>query len=139
MGDNHDLARLAEDLVRRQVAVIVTTGSEVPVLAAKTATTTIPIVLVVGYDPVLSGLIASFNRPGSNLTGIFNLFRIIGSKQLGLLHELVPSVAVIAVLANPNERPSYCGVRSLPTYQSSSRLTWISLSTYKLRRSLARS
>jgi putative tryptophan/tyrosine transport system substrate-binding protein len=102
-GEAHSLSALAEDLVRRRVTVIATSGGEGPALAAKAATTTIPVVFVVGDDPVQSGLVASFNRPGGNVTGITNLLRAIGAKQLGLLRELAPKAAVIAVLANPNE------------------------------------
>jgi len=102
-GDYGSMPRLAGDLVRRQVSVIVTMGGEDSALAAKAATTTIPIVFVVGADPVQSGLVASLNRPGGNLTGTTSLMRAIGGKQLGLLHELVPKAAVIAVLADQNE------------------------------------
>jgi len=102
-GDYGGMPQMAEDLVRRQVAVIVTSGREIPARAAKAATTTIPILFVVGNDPVQSGLIASFNRPGGNLTGVVNLLRVIGAKQLGFLRELAPKVTTIAVLTNPNE------------------------------------
>jgi ABC-type uncharacterized transport system substrate-binding protein len=91
----------AADLVQLRVAVIVSAGM-VSTLAAKAATTSIPIVFAVGNDPVQFGLVASLNRPGGNLTG-FNLFAgELGAKALALLHELVPSATTIGFLENPN-------------------------------------
>jgi putative ABC transport system substrate-binding protein len=94
------LPALAADLVRRQVAVIVA-GSNPPALAAKAATSTIPIVFVVAGDPVALGLVASLNRPGANVTGAAMLVSELGPKRLQLLHDLVPNASRFGVLADP--------------------------------------
>jgi putative tryptophan/tyrosine transport system substrate-binding protein len=97
------LPSLMSDLVRRQVAVIVATGSVQGALAAKAATTTIPIVFTTGGDPVKEGLVHSLNRPGGNLTGVTTSFGEAAPKRLGLLREIAPKAAVIGVLVNPND------------------------------------
>ena len=106
LGQYDRLPALAEDLVTRRVAVIVTSGGETSALAAKAATTTIPIVFVSGGDPVQAGLVASLNRPGGNITGVMSLLGALGGKQVGLLRELVPKASIIGFLMNPNEPTS---------------------------------
>jgi putative tryptophan/tyrosine transport system substrate-binding protein len=101
-GQTDRLVTLAGDIVGRRVAVIVTTGGGATALAAYAATTTIPIVFVNGVDPVTSGLVMSLNRPGGNATGVYIFQQVLEGKRLGLLRELVPSAASIAVLLNPN-------------------------------------
>jgi putative tryptophan/tyrosine transport system substrate-binding protein len=93
---------LAADLVRRRVAVIATLASTPASLAAKAATTSIPIVFAVAADPVALGLVASLNRPGGNATGVSFQFVELVPKQLGMLRELVPGANHFAALVNPS-------------------------------------
>jgi putative tryptophan/tyrosine transport system substrate-binding protein len=99
-GQFERLASLAADLVRRKPAVIAAI-SPPAALAAKAATTTIPIAFMVGLDPVRTGLVASLNRPEANLTGTYIRIQDLGAKRLGLLRELVPGAALIGALAHP--------------------------------------
>jgi putative ABC transport system substrate-binding protein len=101
-GQYDRLAGLAADLVRRQVAVIVTMGGEVSALAAKAASATIPIVFAAGGDPVRSGLVTSVHRPGGNITGVSTLIFELEPKRLGLMRELRPNATTIAVLVDPS-------------------------------------
>jgi ABC-type uncharacterized transport system substrate-binding protein len=103
-GQYDRLPELAAELVRRQAAVIVTPLSVAAARAAKAATTTIPIVFSFGADPVETGLVASLNRPGGNVTGVATMNAELGAKRLGLLQELLPATARVALLVNPSTR-----------------------------------
>jgi putative ABC transport system substrate-binding protein len=95
------LPKLAGELVSRGINVLIAPGNTPAALAAKTSTTTIPIVFYVGGDPVQLGLVASLNRPGGNITGVTNLTVEVGPKRLELLHELMPAATVFALIVNP--------------------------------------
>jgi putative ABC transport system substrate-binding protein len=100
-GENGRLGEMAADLVRRQVAVIVTPIGTVTALAAKAATTTIPIVFSAGTDPVQAGIVASLRHPGGNITGVNYMAAELTGKRLALLHEFTPHAARFALLVNP--------------------------------------
>jgi putative tryptophan/tyrosine transport system substrate-binding protein len=103
-GKNERLPVLAADLVRSQVAAIASAGASPAALAAKQATTTIPIVFQIGFDPVELGLVASLNRPGGNITGIASLNTELGPKRLEVLHQLLPAAKILGLLVNPTNR-----------------------------------
>ncbi len=114
-AENHldRLPALAAELVRRQVAVIAAPGGVAPAFAAKAATSTIPIVFAIADDPVGRDLVSSVARPGGNLTGVNFLNIELGSKRLGLLRELVPTTARVAVLTNPADPAAESGARDV--------------------------
>jgi putative ABC transport system substrate-binding protein len=101
-GRYDQLPALAAELVLRPVAVIAATRTSAPAIAAKAATSTIPIVFQIGTDPVQDGLVASINRPGGNVTGATRLSMVINQKRLGVLSELVPKATAIGLLVNPD-------------------------------------
>ena len=105
-GDYDRLPGLASDLLLRKVLVLVAVGGDSSALAAKQATSTVPIVFGTGSDPIKAGLIASFNRPGGNATGYALLTNQMEPKRIGLLHELVPNVSLLGALINPSFPPA---------------------------------
>jgi ABC-type uncharacterized transport system substrate-binding protein len=111
-GQYDRLPALAAELVHRQVAVIAT-GGTISALAARTASTTIPIVFTMGGDPVELGLVASLNRPGGNATGVSYLLNMMVTKQFELLHELIPKAAAIAFLVNPTNANAESDTRAM--------------------------
>jgi putative ABC transport system substrate-binding protein len=113
LGQYDRLPAQAAELVHKAVIVLVSTGGEAAALAAKAATASIPIVFAVGGDPVKLGLVASYNRPGGNATGINILTNTMEAKRIGLLHELVPQAATIGVLLNPTSPPAGSQLRNV--------------------------
>ena len=105
-GQYDRLPTMASEMVRRQMSVIVATGGTAAALAAKAATTTIPLVFSVTDDPVALGLVSSLARPGGNATGVTFLLAELGAKQLGLLRELAPTATHLGLLVNPNNTTS---------------------------------
>jgi putative ABC transport system substrate-binding protein len=112
-GQHNRLPALAADLAGRPVAVIVAPGGAPAALAAKSATTTIPIIFEMGADPIAIGLVGTLNRPGGNLTGVTSLNVQVTPKRLELLHEVVPASALIAVLLNPTSPTADSQLRNL--------------------------
>ncbi len=113
LGERERLAGLASDLVRKPVSVLVTTGGESAALAAKAATSTIPIAFIIGGDPVKLGLAASYGRPGANATGISILTSTLEPKRLELLRELVPQTSTIGAFLDPNFPPCESQLRDV--------------------------
>lgn len=105
-GHLERIPALVLELVRRPVAVLLTGGGDVPPLVAKGATATIPIVFVIGDDPVASGLVPSLNRPGGNVTGATIIASELGAKRVEMMFELLPHVSTVAMLLNPNNPQS---------------------------------
>ena len=112
-GQHDQLPQLANDLVQRRVAIIVATGGLASVLAAKSASTTIPIVFTTGNDPVGHGLVESLNHPGGNATGVHMFLTGLEAKKLGLLHDLIPQKTAIAAMINPNSPDAVTQMRDL--------------------------
>jgi len=117
-GHYDRLPALAMDLVRQRVAVIAALGGQASALAAKAATSTIPVVFDAGEDPVKLGLVASFSKPGGNVTGINILTNEIEAKRLGLLHELIPTALTIAMIGHPDTRANDVVLEDLQTAAS---------------------
>ena len=110
-GHYERLPALAVDLVRRQVKVLVASGASPPALAAKTATTSLPIVFIIGSDPVKVGLVTSLNRPGGNITGVTVITTEVTAKRLDLLREMIPTATAAALLVNPTNPYSETEIR----------------------------
>jgi len=113
LGQYDRLPALAADLVNQRVAVLVAVGGDLSALAAKQATSTIPIVFGLGGDPVKAGIVESLNRPGANATGYTLLTADLEPKRLGMLHDLVPNASLIGVLVNPKFPPAASQITTL--------------------------
>jgi putative ABC transport system substrate-binding protein len=120
-GDYERLSAMARDLVDRKVALIFAGGAVASAPVAKAATSTIPIVFITGSDPLASGLVESFSRPGGNLTGVSMLTQLLGAKRLGLLNLLAPGIDDIAVLVNPANPGSENAIKELQRAAAASR------------------
>ena len=114
-SQHNRLPALAAELAARQVTVIVAPGGAPAALAAKSATTTIPIVFEMGADPIATGLVQTLNRPGGNITGVTSLNVQVTPKRLEILHEAVPVASVIAILLNPTSPTAKSQLRNLQT------------------------
>src|SRR5262244_412554 len=114
-GEYDRLPALAAELVQLRARVIVAGGGEVGALAAKAATPTVPILINVSSDPVKTGLVASFNRPGGNVTGLMTATSVLEAKKFGLLCEMVPNARIVAMLTNPNYPPDAAGAVEVQT------------------------
>ena len=112
-GHNDRLPELATDLVEQHVSLIITVGGTPPALAAKAATSAVPVLFGIGTDPVAFGLVTSLNRPGGNVTGVTSLFDEVAPKRLALLHELLPAITSVGLLANPTNPNSKFQVKDL--------------------------
>lgn len=128
-NDHTRLKELASELVRNGVAVIYTPASTPAGLAAKAATTTIPIVFSIGADPVQIGLVSSLNRPGGNVTGVSGMTAQVGAKRIGLLHELLPRTKRFAFLVNLNNA---LGRASVPEAQASAAAIGLQLEIFNV-------
>jgi putative ABC transport system substrate-binding protein len=124
-NDLNRLPELAADLIRRQVAVIV--ANNISAIAAKAATQTVPIVFGTGSDPIKDGLVASFNRPGGNVTGVAFFAGVLGAKRLELLRQLVPRATTIAMLVNPSTNEARTERADVETAAQTSGLKLISV------------
>src|SRR5580704_1010755 len=118
-GQFDQLPALAADLVAQQVSVLAAMGTPASATAAKSATSTIPIVFVTGGDPVDLGLVKSLNRPGGNATGVYMLTVALEPKRLEMIHELVPNAAVIGIIADPNSPDTVQQMKNLSAATSS--------------------
>jgi ABC-type uncharacterized transport system substrate-binding protein len=123
-GQYDRLPALAADLVRRQVAVIAATGGTVSAMAAKSATSTIPVLFIGGANPVSEGLVSSFNRPGGNVTGVSTYMSELAPKRLELLRELMPKATKIALLINPENAADW---RALVDMEPAARVAKVTL------------